>query len=401
MSTSPALLLIRTASTNENDHKNSIKIVSWIILALTVVVVIARQSIKALLLRRAAVDDFLILISTACVIGLSIIATLLASQGLSDNSLTIEQIHFLMKGYYVSNFMYIAAVCSAKLSVLVIFYTIVEVQRWARRIVIAVSVMILAWSIASLLAIAFQCDIPRPWVMERTRCFNTQIFWVMYCIIDMSTEVAIVMISVNLVAYIQVPLSQKVAVITCFLPRVLVLGAALIRLIWLYPAAPYNIPEYRLWIPIILSQAQLFLSIVTGSIPFMVPFFKNLDVSLRTPCLATKRDRLVNHSLARSASSLWFRRSRKSKALALWDPGAETSTQYKLAPQASPCIPTPRPLAPLSPSVIPSSPYGKSSLRGLNIYIPHRNLQRQRSMDWGIDAPTVIYTSQEGTQSAR
>ncbi|CAE7212167.1 hypothetical protein PTNB73_08954 [Pyrenophora teres f. teres] len=178
MSTSPALLLIRTASTNENDHKNSIKIVSWIILALTVVVVIARQSIKALLLRRAAVDDFLILISTACVIGLSIIATLLASQGLSDSSLTIEQIHFLMKGYYVSNFMYIAAVCSAKLSVLVILYTIVEVQRWARRIVTAVSVFILAWSIASLLAIAFQCDIPRPWVMERTRCFNTQIFWV-------------------------------------------------------------------------------------------------------------------------------------------------------------------------------------------------------------------------------
>ncbi|KAA8613761.1 Dimer-Tnp-hAT multi-domain protein [Pyrenophora tritici-repentis] len=344
---------------------------------------IARQSIKALLLRRAAVDDFLVLISTACVIGLSIIATLLASQGLSDNSLTIEQTHFLMKGYYISNFMYIAAICSAKLSVLVIFYTIVEVQRWARRIVITVSVFVLAWSIASLLAIAIQCDIPRPWIMESNRCFNTQIFWVMYCIIDMSTEVSIVMISVNLVAYIQVPLSQKVAFITCFLPRVLVLGAALIRLIWLYPTTPQSLPEYRLWIPVIISQAQLFLSIATASIPYMVPFFKNLDVNLRTPYLATKRDRLANHRLGPSASSLWFRRSRKPKDLALWDPGAETSAQYKLAPQASPCLPTPRPLTPLSPQVIPSLPNSKSSVRGLNIYIPHRDPQRQRSIDRG------------------
>ncbi|KAF7445481.1 hypothetical protein TUN199_07291 [Pyrenophora tritici-repentis] len=362
---------------------------------------IARQSIKALLLRRAAVDDFLVLISTACVIGLSIIATLLASQGLSDNSLTIEQTHFLMKGYYISNFMYIAAICSAKLSVLVIFYTIVEVQRWARRIVITVSVFVLAWSIASLLAIAIQCDIPRPWIMESNRCFNTQIFWVMYCIIDMSTEVSIVMISVNLVAYIQVPLSQKVAFITCFLPRVLVLGAALIRLIWLYPTTPQSLPEYRLWIPVIISQAQLFLSIATASIPYMVPFFKNLDVNLRTPYLATKRDRLANHRLGPSASSLWFRRSRKPKDLALWDPGAETSAQYKLAPQASPCLPTPRPLTPLSPQVIPSLPNSKSSVRGLNIYIPHRDPQRQRSIDRGIDALTVLYTGQESTLPAK
>lgn len=49
---------------NETDHTNSIKIGSWIILALTVIVVIARQGIKALLLRRAAADDFLILVST-------------------------------------------------------------------------------------------------------------------------------------------------------------------------------------------------------------------------------------------------------------------------------------------------------------------------------------------------
>jgi len=60
----PTLITIRTTSVHNSDHMISIKIVTWIILALTVIVVLARQSIKALLLRRPAIDDFLILVST-------------------------------------------------------------------------------------------------------------------------------------------------------------------------------------------------------------------------------------------------------------------------------------------------------------------------------------------------
>ena len=191
------------------------------------------------------------------------------------------------------------------------------------------------------------------------------------------------MISVSLVAYIQVPLSQKIAVITCFLPRVLVLSAALIRLIWLYPATPHSFPEYRLWIPTIISQAQLFLSIATASIPYMVPFFKNLDGSLRTTYMATNRDQHVNHDLGRSSSSLWFRRNKESKTINPRCASMSGFTQYKLAPQASPCVPTPEPLTPLSQSMLSSSPFRKASASGLNIYIPHRDPQRKQSMEWG------------------
>jgi len=77
-----------------------------------------------------------------------------------------------MKGYYVSSFMYIAAIGSVKLSVLVILYTIVAIQRWARRIVVATGVFVLAWSVASILAVAFQCKMPRPWEIDHSQCSN-------------------------------------------------------------------------------------------------------------------------------------------------------------------------------------------------------------------------------------
>lgn len=42
-----------------------------------------------------------------------------------------------------------------------------------------------------------------------------------YCIIDMTTDVSIIMMSVNLVAYLKVELGRKIAVVACFTPRIL------------------------------------------------------------------------------------------------------------------------------------------------------------------------------------
>lgn len=77
-----------------------------------------------------------------------------------------------MKGYYASEIMYISGICFGKLSLLVVLYTIVEVQRAHRRIVFGFGVSILVWSCTSLLAIALQCSLPKPWEVMTLRCFN-------------------------------------------------------------------------------------------------------------------------------------------------------------------------------------------------------------------------------------
>jgi hypothetical protein len=197
----------------------------------------------------------------------------------------------------------------------------------------------------------------------------------------MSTEVAIIMLSIYLVAYLQVRLSRKFAVIACFAPRMLVLNAALVRLILLYPASPHDDPRYRLWAPAIMSQGHICLSIATASIPYMVPFFRRLDSDLRRTRSAKSRLPPIDEA-ERSKSSLWFRRHNKTKALDSWDQAADTDVHYDYVSQVSPYLPTLRPFSPLSPPR-PDTPLGKqASVRGLNIYIPCRDPQRQRSLDW-------------------
>jgi hypothetical protein len=78
-----------------------------------------------------------------------------------------------MKGYYASEFLYISAISLSKLSILVLFYNIVAVQRWHRRFVVGFGTFIVAWCTASLVVVAFQCKLPRPWETLTPQCFDT------------------------------------------------------------------------------------------------------------------------------------------------------------------------------------------------------------------------------------
>lgn len=86
--------------------------------------------------------------------------------------LSVDRANTIMKGYYASELLYIASLCFAKLSILVLFYNVV-VLRTHRIFVFSFGLCIFAWSVASIVAVAFQCDMPRPWEMMTLRCFNT------------------------------------------------------------------------------------------------------------------------------------------------------------------------------------------------------------------------------------
>jgi hypothetical protein len=78
-----------------------------------------------------------------------------------------------MKGYYASEFLYISSICFSKLSLLVLFYNVVAVRRMHRRLMFGFGTFIVIWSMTSLVVVAFQCELPRPWEMMSLRCFNT------------------------------------------------------------------------------------------------------------------------------------------------------------------------------------------------------------------------------------
>ncbi|KAH7381312.1 hypothetical protein DE146DRAFT_282001 [Phaeosphaeria sp. MPI-PUGE-AT-0046c] len=375
----------QAATIEEGDRSDSIKTATWILLGVTVAIFLARQIMKAVVFRNVMLDDLFMFAATTFAIGLSATILILAFQGLGAlDPVSTTRLNILMKGYYASEFLYISSICFAKLSLLVLFYTVVAAQRAQRRVVLGLGVFVVTWSMSSMIVTAFQCQLPRPWEMMTLRCFDTRAFWVFYCIVDMTTEMVIISLSFKLVLYLKLRFSRKVAVVACFAPRSFVAAASAARLIWLYPITPNNDPEYRLWLPAILTQLHVCISICTACIPYMVPFFKSLDSSLRRGYSLKSSEFRFEERRPSVSSSLWYRRQKKAKTLDSFDSTGATSLHYERVPQASPHIPTPRPMSPLTPPQYNSRPGTAASkisfYRGLSISIPSRNSSRPRTL---------------------
>ena len=105
-------------------------------------------------------------------VGLSVTVLILASDGLGVlGVLTLRRADAIQKGYYASDFLYVLTLGFAKLSLVSFFYS-VHHQRGQRRAVLAIGIFIIAWTLASLAAVAFQCGLPKPWEVLTLHCYN-------------------------------------------------------------------------------------------------------------------------------------------------------------------------------------------------------------------------------------
>ncbi|KAF2998435.1 hypothetical protein E8E13_000162 [Curvularia kusanoi] len=343
----------RTSNIRE-DRSPVIEIATYASAGALILFFIARQIMKAIVFRKVALDDLFILMATSFAIGLSATTLILTSKGFGILAfLSDERADTIMKGLYASELLYVFSLCFAKLSILVLFYNVV-VLRTHRFFVLGFGICIFAWSVASAGATAFQCDMPRPWEMMTLRCFNTRIFWLVYCAIDMSTELFIVMLSVDLVAHLRVRMSRKLAVVACFAPRLLVVAAALVRAVYFYQVTPHSRPEYDLWIATVCTQVHVCVSICTACIPYMVPFFKSLQGNMwrsySTRSWSTKSR--FSHLSGQSPNRL-----RKREANIRFESPKSSRNLVKMPERVSivsPRIPSPMPISPFMPPPISS-----------------------------------------------
>ncbi|ORY10111.1 hypothetical protein BCR34DRAFT_470418, partial [Clohesyomyces aquaticus] len=344
----PTSINARATPITPENKSTAVTIATWLLTVTFIIMFLSREAIKFVVLRKFQVDDLLILLATVSACGLSATTLILASDGLGViEPLTIRRADVFMKGYYASDFLYISSVCFAKLSLLAFFYG-VNIKRGHRRLVQGLGALIIAWTIGSLVTVAFQCGLPRPWEMLTLHCYNSGVFWIVYCIIDMTTDVSIIMLAVNLVAYLQVKFSRKVTVVACFAPRIFVIGAALARLVYLYPISPHTNPTFNLWVPVVCTQIQVCLSISTACIPYMKPFFEGVEAGVwRVDDL--RRRGLTPSGLYGYGSSGGYRKARSKDREAYSMDSTLGSSLNKRTPDVSPRIDTPTPLSPLTP----------------------------------------------------
>ncbi|KAL8907647.1 MAG: hypothetical protein Q9207_001299 [Kuettlingeria erythrocarpa] len=153
------------------------------------------------------------------------------------------------------------------------------------------------WTTTAVLVIAFECKLPNPWsITSSGKCIDLLAFWTYYGIFNIVTDIALIALPVSIVIKLQMKASQKAVIIACDASRLsYVLSASpvtqhshsrkrpltfhssaiiaqILQLAYLHTnIAQTQPPEliYDLWVPILLGQTVLSLSLISSCFPLL------------------------------------------------------------------------------------------------------------------------------------
>jgi hypothetical protein len=77
-------------------------------------------------------------------------------------------------------------------------------------------VIIAAWMIAGVLALAFQCGLPKPWVLGPQTCIDQYALRIGLGAVDVVTDLAVIALAFFMMRPVQVSASKKAAVVAMF-----------------------------------------------------------------------------------------------------------------------------------------------------------------------------------------
>ena len=128
-----------------------------------------------------------------------------------------DGVAYFFKILYFQEIIYNLGVAMVKLSIL-LFYRRIFPQRSFKYALYGVALIIVTWATISNFISIFQCSpIPRTWNPRIPgKCINSIVFFLSQCAQNTSTDLIVLLLPLPLIWKLQVPKSQKVALIGVF-----------------------------------------------------------------------------------------------------------------------------------------------------------------------------------------
>lgn len=145
-----------------------------------------------------------------------VILAILNGYGKHIDDLNDEQARTALKWFFAAQSPYKVTVCLNKISQLVLYRRIFTDPNF-QKLVKAAVVFVVAWTVTAFLLTLLQCvPINASWDKNvHGRCINKSAFWIIYAILNILTDVAVLVIPIPQVRKLQLPWSKRCQV--CFL----------------------------------------------------------------------------------------------------------------------------------------------------------------------------------------
>ncbi|KAL2273679.1 hypothetical protein FJTKL_04137 [Diaporthe vaccinii] len=261
-----------------DDYSSIPSIISWFLGVTSVLFVATKIVTKLSMTRSFALDDAAIITALAFSIGMVIAVSIQAQNGLGkrESSLSESDLIAFEKGVYATGFLYITTLFFSKSSVLVLLRALTPVRNH-QLLTYAVAGVLGLWAISGLFTVGFQCSTPQKWAVVTGHCINRASFWIVFGILNIITEVFLVVIPAVIMRSVQIPQKKKTVIIIVFSLRVFVAAAIIPELIFVHRAGQSADRTFAAWPAVVCALFVQCLSIVFACVPYLKPFFGALE----------------------------------------------------------------------------------------------------------------------------
>ncbi|MCJ1375626.1 hypothetical protein MMC20_006863 [Loxospora ochrophaea] len=257
---------------------DKVNIVTWFLMVTTCLAVLTRIASKLLITRLLSSDDYVISVALLCSVCESIATSLQTANGLGTDFYSLDRQHVrrFQKATYAAELLYIPTLCLAKLSALVVLLHITPVPK-DRLLAKLAGALVILWAVAAQFAVAFQCELPRPWASASDKCFDLRAFWIWFGIFDIVEDICVIALPIYIIWKLQMRLSRKVVILVGFASRFFVIIATISRLAYLGMNSVFSAASPNLWVVVLCTQVEQNLSLITACVPYHKPFFKSVE----------------------------------------------------------------------------------------------------------------------------
>lgn len=209
------------AELTANNHGPVIIVATYIFLALSFITVVTRCFNRFRVLRKLALDDWLIAVCTLLAIAQSIALTVSVNNGLGRRREDISKAEFLAstKAFYVSDIFAILVLTLAKMSTLLLIVAI-QPPRAIVTVCKVLGVITILWAIALEFALAFRCSLPTPWDLEG-QCGNLEALNIVQHTWNISTDLVLVALPILMMRNVHVTSMKRWTVNALFGSRIM------------------------------------------------------------------------------------------------------------------------------------------------------------------------------------
>ncbi|KAF2662413.1 hypothetical protein K491DRAFT_709782 [Lophiostoma macrostomum CBS 122681] len=278
----------RHAVITPDDHGAILSMTAWFLACTLVLCTATRLIVRFTTQQMPSTDDVYIVVAAVFAIGGTIAMSLAVNSGLGKraHAITGDNISSIHKDVYAATILYVLTVGLSKFSMCA-FLTRLAATKLHKMAIAVLGIVVLCWTIAITIGVVFECALPRPWEVFTGKCIDPLAFWTPATVVDVCTDVAMIIIPIHIVWGLQMQGQRKAVVVFIFLVRVVLIIASLARLLYLrhfvrsgmdasFDSIPYGLA----------TQVHSTLSIIVACSSALKPFMDSVRTGMLSVSLA-------------------------------------------------------------------------------------------------------------------